>query len=318
MLVSLLMNLLALGSAENLVKVFTEQAGAAGLSLTTERFKLFSSNIAKIRALNAESQGRWRAEINKFTLMTAAERAAYKGLNATHDRVEGRNPSPQTHSSSPEAVDWREQGHVTTPREQWGCGSCWAFAAVAVIETRAAEAGSGKELLSDQEIVDCASPYRDGCDGGDSLKAFEYVYEREALSRQADYPYIGRSNPECMAKGKENGLTNVKQRYYTYRYGAEQMIAALADGPIVVEFNAIEPFFFYKTGIFDYPKCGTQVDHAMAAVGYGPDYVILKNSWGESWGDKGFAKVARGYNLCGMYKWGFHPNFLSSTATEED
>ena len=319
MLVSLIMLiLLAPGSSENLVKVFADQADAAGLSLTAERFKLFSRNIEKIRAFNSESEGRWKATINKFTLMTAAEREVYKGLNATHDRVNKRNLASQPLPAGPDSVDWRTQGHVTEPREQWGCGSCWAFAAVAVIETRAAQAGSGKESLSDQEIVDCASPYRDGCDGGDSLKAFEYVYEREALSKQAVYPYIGRSNADCMAKGKENGLTNVKQRYYTYRYGAEQMIAALADGPIVIEFNAIEPFFYYKTGIFDYPKCGTQVDHAMAAVGYGPDYVVLKNSWGKTWGDKGFAKVARGYNLCGMYKWGFHPNFLPEASMQEE
>ena len=56
----------------------------------------------------------------------------------------------------------------------------------------------------------------------------------------------------------------------------------------------------------------------MAAVGYAPDYVILKNSWGTEWGLGGWAKVARGYNLCGMYKWGFHPNFLPAAATVEE
>ena len=65
--------------------------------------------------------------------------------------------------------------------------------------------------------MDCGSPYRDACDGGDSLKAFEYVYERKALARGEDYPYIGRSNPSCGAEGLQNGLTGVKQRYFTYR-----------------------------------------------------------------------------------------------------
>lgn len=310
----LLSCLLALGSAENLSRVFLSQIQDTGLPLTVERFKLFSRNVEKINALNSKFAGKWTAEVNKFALMSDAERASYKGLNATHPGSLSVEPLP----AGPDSVDWRDQGHVTGPREQWGCGSCWAFAAVAVIETRAALAGSGKVSLSDQEIVDCASPYRDGCDGGDSLKAFEYVYEGESLSLQAEYSYIGRSNPSCLAEGKTNGITNVKQRYYTYRYGADQMIAALADGPIVIEFNAIEPFFYHKTGIFDYPSCSTNVDHAMAAVGYAPNYVILKNSWGEKWGEKGFAKVARGYNLCGMYKWGFHPNFLPKSAEQEE
>lgn len=98
------------------------------------------------------------------------------------------------------------------------------------------------------------------------------------------------------------------------------MIQGLSEGPIVVEFNAIPNFFRYQSGIFNDKSCSANIDHAMAAVGYGPDHVILKNSWGVGWGEKGFARVARGWNLCGMYKWGFHPNFLPATkrAQEED
>ena len=47
---------------------------------------------------------------------------------------------------------------MTPAREQWGCGSCWVFAAVAVIETRATSAGSTKQHLSDQVCVRSSTP----------------------------------------------------------------------------------------------------------------------------------------------------------------
>ena len=54
-------------------------------------------------------------------------------------------------------------------------------------------------------------------------------------------------------------------------------------------------------------ECGTYVDHAVTAVGYGTDevagpFILVRNSWGEQWGDKGYVKIgmADGLGICGI------------------
>jgi hypothetical protein len=62
----------------------------------------------------------------------------------------------------------------------------------------------------------------------------------------------------------------------------------------------------FKGGFFDDPKCCKKNNHAPILVGYGTDpkhgdYWILKNSFGEHWGDGGYAKIARNKdNMCNI------------------
>lgn len=65
----------------------------------------------------------------------------------------------------------------------------------------------------------------------------------------------------------------------------------------------------YNGGIINSTKCGTTLDHGVLVVGYGSengqDYYILKNSWGPSWGESGFFRIARNMNeegpgICGL------------------
>ncbi|PUZ72775.1 hypothetical protein GQ55_2G421900 [Panicum hallii var. hallii] len=66
----------------------------------------------------------------------------------------------------PDSVDWRTKGVLTPVKDQKQCGSCWAFATVATIEGLH-KIKTGKLVsLSEQELVDCASPPNHGCDGG--------------------------------------------------------------------------------------------------------------------------------------------------------
>jgi C1A family cysteine protease len=67
-------------------------------------------------------------------------------------------------------------------------------------------------------------------------------------------------------------------------------------------------FQLYHGGIISSTSCGTRLDHGVLVVGYGTDkgsdYWLLKNSWGPTWGEKGYFRIARdsarGPGICGL------------------
>ena len=87
-----------------------------------------------------------------------------------------------------------------------------------------------------------------------------------------------------------------------------QLTNAIASvGPISVAIDAT-PLQSYKSGILTGVKCSSSsLNHGVLVTGYGTDsktgkaYYIVKNSWGPSWGENGYFRIARNENnLCGI------------------
>ena len=87
-----------------------------------------------------------------------------------------------------------------------------------------------------------------------------------------------------------------------------QMQAALAKQPLAVSIEAdTRVFQSYSSGVLNNTACGTNLDHAVLTVGWGTDasagdYWLVKNSWGTTWGEKGYIRLAivNGAGICGV------------------
>lgn len=214
----------------------------------------------------------------------------------------------------PKNFDWREDNHVSAVKNQAICGSCWTFSTTGSIESHYSIYKNEKVLLSEQELVDCSWMYGNlGCSGGMVDRAYRYI-KRFGLSSEKDYPYTAKDNV-CKFKSimKSDNKTFITGWKNVQPLNETRLTETLYNiGPIAIAIDASgDAFRFYKSGIYD--NCGYNLNHAVLLVGYGvengQEYYTIKNSWGETYGDKGYIKVARGKHPWGTCGLAMMPNF---------
>lgn len=213
-------------------------------------------------------------------------------LNRTH-RLEMVRRLSGSHSTT---IDWRFHmgGKVSRTKNQGGCGSCWAFAAIQQMESDHAIANGNILTLSAQQITSCTyEPSRSGCNGGWPKDGIESAIRMGGIMLEADYPYTGRS-PPC-AYDSEKAVTQPIAAWHTQ--GPETpMIARIFTSPMTIAIDA-GAYKSYSGGIMGCNAGGRSINHAIQAVGYNGDenYWVVRNSWGASWGMGGYAmQVPRG------------------------
>jgi cathepsin L len=254
-----------------------------------DREAIFNANIAMIREHNDRNLS-WTKGVNQFTDLTVEEiSSTYTGLvlPAPSDNVQ----IFRSHVSEDvaDAVDWVQQGMVNPVKDQSSCGSCWAFSAIAALESSYAIATGNLLSLSEQQLVRC-DPRNHGCDGGDPSRVYNYYLNGVGTCSEDSYPY-DISSEDCQAsscnvvipQGVVIGTVDVA-------FDRDSLKAALMDRPVSVFVNADE-LSAYLSGVAT-AGChsNTVVNHFVVAVGYGTDgldYFKIRNSWGAGWGDEG-------------------------------
>ena len=137
--------------------------------------------------------------------------------------------------------------------------------------------------------------------------AFQYIKDNGGIDTEESYPYEGEDD-KCRYSPKNKGAWDVG--FVDVESGNEDaLVEAIAtQGPCSVAIDAShESFQFYSHGVYRDEECSPDnLDHGVLAVGYGvdrhgQDYWLIKNSWGTSWGDQGYVKIARNEgNMCGV------------------
>lgn len=197
------------------------------------------------------------------------------------------------------------EGVVSAVKDQGYCGSCWAFASTAVIESHVAIQTGKLFDLSVQQIAMCSPNPNNcggsgGCNGATAEIAFDYVTGSQGLFEEFQYSYQAYygENSACNVptqtapKATIDGFVKLPVNNYTALLNAVATV-----GPIVVSVDA-STWGAYKGGIFN--GCNQKnpdINHAVVLVGYGEEngqkYWLIRNSWSASWGEQGYIRIAR-------------------------
>ena len=283
------------------------------------RFNAFRQNLLKMVENGPQSH---ETGVTKFADMTPQE-FARTHLNLNFNALALVNLKPvkvKITNEAPDDFDWRDKNVVSAVKDQGSCGSCWAFSTVANLEGLYALKKGVIKTFSEQYLVDCDTE-DEGCNGGLMELSFEWLASNDGgVMYESDYPYTGKQqtckqDSSKFADMKVTGYVKLGEGTDTFSPVDEGEMKEFLyqNGPLAVALNAT-PLQLYMGGIVDYASwlCGTSgINHAVTLVGYGTgskDYWIVKNSWGKSWGESGYFRIARGKATCGI-------NYYVTTAT---
>eukprot|EP01107_Rhizomastix_libera_P007271 TRINITY_DN2175_c0_g1_i1.p1 TRINITY_DN2175_c0_g1~~TRINITY_DN2175_c0_g1_i1.p1 ORF type:complete len:711 (-),score=176.73 TRINITY_DN2175_c0_g1_i1:38-2170(-) len=313
------------------------------------RYSLFAERKNQISDMIAKSKG--AAEFGWFKMMdmTQAEQRSQLGLfdksqfesnteefdfipnsnpqrTLTDDsftRISAKYPDPPAKLSSFSHVK-----SFPAPKNQGGCGSCWAFAGTGIAESAYARGTGVVRSFSEADVLDCSGG--GSCGGGAANTACDYI-ANNGFVLSSVYPYITQAR-KCTVHPRY--MPSVTFKNIVYSSDVPEKIKMMKKylynvGPLQVNLAAGNSVFqSYKKGVLlaSISQNCTSVDHAVIIVGFGYDanlnveYWIIRNSWGSWWGESGYLRIEIGQNVCQMEggsKWGLEYNKCFGKSTKE-
>jgi len=262
-------------------------------------FSSYASSNQEVDEINAaikEKKAKWTAGETSITKLSEQDRQ--KRLGLIPSKVPEEVYAAPELMSVPSSFDWRNNnGNFVTPiRYQGNCGSCWAFATTAALEAQELIKNNTPGInldLSEQMLVCCSSS--GSCNGGYLDLPSNYIRDTGIPSENC-CPYT-ETNKSCNLNTCTSECIDLHTitGWHWVAKSVETLKSELCTyGPLIVSMRVYKDFFSYYRGIYSYVKGPYRGDHAILLVGYNDaeQYFIVKNSWGLSWGESGYFRIA--------------------------
>ena len=280
-------------------------------------------------------QNMWKASMDSPTAhLTHEQVKALLGTDEKFARNDPQNPperifSVAARAAAPESFDAREAWpHCKSMgmiRDQSDCGSCWAFGAVEAMSDRECIKHGKDIILSSEDMNSCSGA--GSCQGGYPSSAYNYWERTGVVTEQCvkyslpscDHHVPGSTNPckgtivptpKCKKTCVDDPSIDFKSdkrkasKVYTVRGEQNMMTELSTNGPCEGAFSVYSDFMVYTSGIYKHVSGSYEGGHAIRILGYGVEngvkYWLIANSWNEHWGEKGFFRMLRGTNECGI------------------
>lgn len=233
---------------------------------------------------------------------------------------------------------WPDCLSISDIRDQGSCGSCWAFGAVESMSDRYCIKYQENVNISAEDLLSCCRLCGMGCSGGYPAAAWRHwtdklldqgivtggqyqtkngcrPYSIAKCDHHEDGPYPACSDivstPHC-EKQCEDGYSksyhddkHFGSRSYSISSKVEDIqTEIITNGPVEGAFDVYADFPTYRSGVYKHVSGDFLGGHAIKILGWGTEngtpYWLVANSWNESWGDKGYFKIIRGQDECGI------------------
>lgn len=261
-------------------------------------------SITDLSSLLKNKTARWQAFETEVSKMEDVKRKSLLGVEVP---AEFKFATPAATAAAPAfapAVDWRNRNgnHVTSIKQQGGCGSCVSFCTVAVTESMASIEHNQLLDLSEADQHFCSS-HGANCGGWWHDTAFQQIQSR-GVCDEACNPYaaaftnndIWNGTPSCKSCADRNNRAVKIKNITTVNSMTDAKNYLTSTGPLAAIIEVYTDFFSYHSGIYHKVSGDLEGLHCVEVIGYNDadQFWICKNSWGAGWGDGGFFCIAYG------------------------